>query len=235
MSFQGRSRLLGLLSEEGREVHISGEAPTRLFLLDDHEIVRRGLRDLFESEPDLEVVGESGSAAQAVPMIRTLTPDVALLDARLLDGDGIEVCRSVRSTHPGVRTMILTSYDDDEALFAAIMAGASGYLLKQIRGPELVDAVRRVAAGQSLLDPAVTSNVLDRVRSRAARSGDLASLSDREHEILLLIAEGLTNRQIAARLFIAEKTAKNHVSNLLGKLGVERRTQAALLAARLRR
>ena len=235
MSSQGQSRLLGLLSEEGRQVHSSGEGPIRLFLLDDHEIVRRGLRDLFESEPDLVVVGESGSATQAVPMIRTLTPDVALLDARLLDGDGIEVCRSVRSTHPGVRAIILTSYDDDEALFAAIMAGASGYLLKQIRGPELVEAVRRVAAGQSLLDPAVTSNVLDRVRSRASRSGDLASLSDREHEILLLIAEGLTNRQIAARLFIAEKTAKNHVSNLLGKLGVERRTQAALLAARLRR
>lgn len=209
--------------------------PIRVFLLDDHEIVRRGLRDLFHSAADVEVVGESGSAIRAVPMLRALQPDVALLDARLLDGDGIEVCRAVRSTHPRVRALILTSYDDEEALFAAIMAGASGYLLKQVDGAELVEAVRRVAAGQSLLDPAVTSTVLDRVRSRASRSGDLASLSDREYEILLLVAEGLTNRQIAQRLFIAEKTAKNHVSNLLGKLGLERRTQAAMLAARMRR
>ncbi|GAA1435172.1 response regulator transcription factor [Microlunatus lacustris] len=210
-------------------------APIRVFLLDDHEIVRRGLRDLFRSAADVEVVGESGSATRAVPMLRALQPDVALLDARLLDGDGIDVCRAVRSTNPRVRALILTSYDDEEALFAAIMAGASGYLLKQVDGAELVEAVRRVAAGQSLLDPAMTSAVLDRVRSRASRPGDLASLSDREYEILLLVAEGLTNRQIAQRLYIAEKTAKNHVSNLLGKLGLERRTQAAMLAARMRR
>lgn len=217
------------------DVQGGGTARIRLFLLDDHEIVRRGLRDLFQSEVDVEVVGESGSAVRAVPMLRSLRPDVALLDARLSDGDGIEVCRAVRSTHPGVRALILTSYDDEEALFAAIMAGASGYLLKQVDGAELVEAVRRVAAGQSLLDPAVTSAVLDRVRSRGSRSGDLASLSDREHEILLLVAEGLTNRQIAQRLYIAEKTAKNHVSNLLRKLGLERRTQAAMLTARMRR
>jgi len=205
----------------------------RLFLLEDHEIVRRGLRDLFESEPDFEVVGESESTAGSVSMLGVLQPDVAILDVRLLDGNGIEVCRRVRSTYPDIRALMLTSYDDDEALFAAIMAGASGYLLKQVRGAELVDAVRRVASGQSLLDPAVTSRVLDRVRSRPSRSSDLAALSDREYEILLLIAEGLTNRQIANRLYIAEKTVKNHVSNLLGKLGVERRTQAAMLAARL--
>ena len=212
-----------------------GGGSIRVFLLDDHEVVRRGLRDLFESEPDLTVVGESGSAVQAVPLLGALRPDVAILDARLLDGNGVDVCRAVRSAHPTVRALILTSYDDEEALFGAILAGASGYLLKQVRGDELVDAVRRVAAGQSLLDPAVTHNVLDRVRSRAARAGALSCLSEREHEILLLVAEGLTNRQIAQRLFIAEKTAKNHVSNLLGKLGLERRTQAALLAARLGR
>jgi len=205
----------------------------RLFLLDDHEIVRRGLRDLFESESDFEVVGESESTAEAVSRLGALQPDVAIRDVRLLDGNGIEVCSTVRSSYPHIRTLILTSYDDDEALFAAIMAGASGYLLKQVRGSELVDAVRRVASGQSLLDPAVTSRVLDRVRSRPVRSRDLDSLSDREYEVLLLIADGLTNRQIAQRLFIAEKTAKNHVSNLLGKLGLERRTQAAMLAARL--
>lgn len=210
-------------------------AVTRVFLLDDHEVVRRGLRDLFESEPDLVVVGDCGSAVEAGPLLETLRPDVAILDARLLDGNGVDVCRAIRSAHPEVRALILTSYDDEEALFAAIMAGASGYLLKQARGNELVEAVRRVAAGQSLLDPAVTHTVLDQVRSRSARAGALACLSDREHEILLLVGEGLTNRQIAARLFIAEKTAKNHVSNLLGKLGLERRTQAALLAARLRR
>jgi len=207
----------------------------RVFLVDDHEIVRRGLRDLFECEPGIEVVGESGSARQSVPMLLASRPDVAILDARLLDGSGIDVCRTVRSRRPEIRALILTSYDDQAALFAAIMAGAAGYLLKQIEGAQLVAAVRRVAAGQSLLDPAVTTSVLERVRVSAARSGDLASLSDREHEILLLIADGLTNRQIAERLYIAEKTAKNHVSNILAKLGLERRTQAAMLAARLGR
>ena len=213
----------------------AAERHLRIFLLDDHEIVRRGLRDLFESEPDIEVVGESGSATQAVALLLALRPDVALLDARLLDGSGIDVCRSVRSRRPEIRALILTSYDDQTALFAAIMAGASGYLLKQIQGADLVTAVRRVAEGQSLLDPAVTSSVLERVRVSAARSGELAALSDREHEILLLVAEGLTNRQIGERLYIAEKTAKNHVSNILSKLGLERRTQAAMLAARLAR
>ncbi len=206
---------------------------TRIFLLDDHEIVRHGLRDLFESESDLEVVGESGSAREAERIIPALRPDVAVLDARLPDGSGIDVCRSIRSRDPGVRGLILTSYDDDEALFAAIMAGASGYVLKQIRSTDLVDAVRRVATGQSLLDPAVTTRVLDRLRHADDAPSELAQLTERERQILELIAEGLTNRQIGERLYLAEKTVKNYVSSLLAKLGLERRTQAAVLAAKL--
>ncbi|GAA3699217.1 response regulator transcription factor [Microlunatus aurantiacus] len=206
---------------------------TRIFLLDDHEIVRHGLRDLFESEPDLEVVGESGSAKEAERIIPALRPDVAVLDARLPDGSGIDVCRAIRSRDPAIRGLILTSYDDDEALFAAIMAGASGYVLKQIRSTDLVDAVRRVAAGQSLLDPAVTTRVLDRLRHADDAPSELAQLTEREREILELIAEGLTNRQIGERLYLAEKTVKNYVSSLLAKLGFERRTQAAVLAAKL--
>ena len=206
---------------------------TRIFLLDDHEIVRHGLRDLFESEPDLEGVGESGSAKEAERIIPALRPDVAVLDARLPDGSGIDVCRAIRSRDPAIRGLILTSYDDDEALFAAIMAGASGYVLKQIRSTDLVDAVRRVAAGQSLLDPAVTTRVLDRLRHADDAPSELAQLTEREREILELIAEGLTNRQIGERLYLAEKTVKNYVSSLLAKLGFERRTQAAVLAAKL--
>ena len=205
----------------------------RIFLLDDHEIVRHGLRDLFEAEADLEVVGESGSAQEAERIIPALRPHVAVLDARLPDGSGIDVCRAIRSRDPAIRGLILTSYDDDEALFAAIMAGASGYVLKQIRGTDLVDAVRRVAAGQSLLDPAVTTRVLDRLRHADDAPAELAQLTEREREILELIAEGLTNRQIGERLFLAEKTVKNYVSSLLAKLGLERRTQAAVLAAKL--
>ena len=205
----------------------------RIFLLDDHEIVRHGLRDLFEAEADLEVVGESGSAREAERIIPALRPHVAVLDARLPDGSGIDVCRAIRSRDTAIRGLILTSYDDDEALFAAIMAGASGYVLKQIRGTDLVDAVRRVAAGQSLLDPAVTTRVLDRLRHTDDGPAELAQLTDRERAILELIAEGLTNRQIGERLFLAEKTIKNYVSSLLGKLGLERRTQAAVLAAKL--
>jgi two-component system, NarL family, response regulator DevR len=210
------------------------EGRIRVFLLDDHAIVRRGLRDLFEAESDLVVVGESGSAVEAQNRIPALRPDVAVLDARLPDGSGIEVCRSIRSVDPSLQALILTSYDDDEALFAAIMAGAAGYVLKQIGTTDLVDAVRRVAAGQSLLDPAVTFRVLERLRSgSAAEPDELASLTPQERKILALIAEGLTNRQIAEAIFLAEKTVKNYVSSILMKLGLERRTQAALLAAKL--
>nr|WP_269205248.1 response regulator transcription factor [Motilibacter aurantiacus] len=203
----------------------------RVFLLDDHEIVRRGLRDLLESDPRIAVVGEAGTAAEARAGILAVRPDVAVLDGRLPDGSGVEVARDVRSADPRVRVLILTSYDDDEALFAAITAGASGYLLKQMRGDDLVDAVHRVAAGQSLLDPAVTARVLERLRG-GGRPDRLASLTEQERRILAHIAEGMTNRQIAERLTLAEKTVKNHVSNLLGKLGLESRTQAAIFATK---
>jgi len=205
----------------------------RVFLLDDHEVVRRGLRELLESAGDIEVVGESGLAAEASARIPALRPDVAILDGRLPDGSGIDVCREVRSVDPTINALILTSYDDDDALFAAILAGAAGYVLKQITGHDLLDTVRRVAAGQQLIDPALTARVLERVRSGEPSTPELADLTDREREILGLIAEGLTNRQIGERLFLAEKTVKNYVSSLLAKLGLERRTQAAVLAAKL--
>ena len=201
----------------------------RVFLLDDHEVVRAGLRELLEHDGDIEVIGESGSAPEAIRRIPALRPDVAVLDARLPDGNGIDVCRQVRSVDPAIRGLVLTSYEDDEALFAAIMAGASGYVLKQIRGTDLVDAVRRDAAGQSLLDPAVTQRVLERIRNAA----ELRSLTEQERRILALIADGHTNREIAAKMFLAEKTVKNYVTSLLAKLGLERRTQAAVLATRL--
>jgi two-component system, NarL family, response regulator DevR len=207
--------------------------PIRVFLLDDHEVVRRGVADLLEAEPDIEVVGEAESAATAARRIPALRPDVAILDARLADGNGIDVCREIRSHDPSIHALILTSYDDEDALFAAIMAGAAGYVLKQIRGTDLVDAVRRVAAGQSLLDPAVTARVLQRVREGAHEPSELAGLTEQEKRILECIAEGLTNRQIGERLFLAEKTVKNYVSVLLAKLGYERRTQAAVFASRL--
>lgn len=208
------------------------EAPIRLFLLDDHEVVRRGLKDLLEQEGDIEVVGESGLALDAAERIPAIRPDVAVLDARLPDGSGIEVCRDIRSVDPSIAVIILTSYDDDDALFAAIMAGAAGYVLKQVRGTDLVDAVRRVAAGQSLLDPAVTQRVLTRIREGQPTDDPLASLTKQERRILILIGEGLTNRQIAAEMFLAEKTVKNYVTQLLSKLGLERRTQAAVLVTR---
>ena len=204
----------------------------RVFLLDDHEIVRRGLRELLEGAGDIEVIGESGSAEEATRRIPALKPDVAVLDARLPDGSGIDVCRDVRSRDSQIAALILTSYDDDEALFAAIMAGAAGYLLKQVRGTDLLDAVRRVAAGQSLLDPAVTQQVLDRLRKGPEEDKALAPLSDQELRLLELIGEGLTNRQIAEQMFLAEKTIKNYVSHLLAKLGLERRTQAAVFATK---
>ena len=207
--------------------------PIRVFLLDDHEVVRRGLRDLLESDGDIEVVGEAGTATEAAARIPALRPHVAVLDARLPDGSGIDVCREVRSVDPNIKALILTSYDDDEALFAAILAGAAGYVLKQIGGNDLLDGVRRVAAGQSLIDPALTARVLERVRNGPAEHEELAVLTEQERKILALIAEGLTNRQIGERMFLAEKTVKNYVSSILAKLGLERRTQAAVLAAKL--
>ncbi|MEU0550453.1 response regulator transcription factor [Micromonospora sp. NPDC005979] len=205
----------------------------RVFLLDDHEVVRRGLADLLQSGGDIEVVGESGSAPEASRRIPALRPDVAILDARLPDGNGIDVCRDVRAVDSSIKGLILTSYEDDEALFAAIMAGAAGYVLKQIRGTDLVDAVRRVAAGQSLLDPAITTRVLERIRNGVEQPRELKSLTEQERRILEYVAEGLTNREIAGRMFLAEKTVKNYVSSVLAKLGLERRTQAAVLATRL--
>ena len=205
----------------------------RVFLLDDHEVVRRGLRDLLEADDGLEVVGEAGTAEQALARIPPTRPDVAVLDVRLPDGDGIEVCREVRSRHPEVHCVMLTSYSDDEALLQAMLAGASGYIAKQITGADIVDAVRRVANGQSLLNPAVTARARDRLRNEAEGDERLARLSRQERTILELIADGLTNRHIAERLNLAEKTVKNYVSNLLSKMGMERRTQAAVYAARL--
>jgi DNA-binding NarL/FixJ family response regulator len=205
----------------------------RVFLLDDHEVVRRGLADLLTSSGDIEVVGESGSAQEAARRIPALRPDVAILDARLPDGNGIDVCRDIRAVDSSIKGLILTSYEDDEALFAAIMAGAAGYVLKQIRGTDLVDAVRRVAAGQSLLDPAITTRVLERIRSGVEQPRELKTLTEQERRILEYVAEGLTNREIAGKMFLAEKTVKNYVSSVLAKLGLERRTQAAVLATRL--
>ncbi len=205
-----------------------------VFLLDDHEIVRRGLRELLEAE-GIEVVGESGSAAEATRRIPALRPDVAVLDGRLPDGSGIDVCREVRSVDPSIKALILTSYDDDEALFSAIMAGAAGYVLKQVRGNDLVDTIRRVAAGQSMLDPAVTTQVLERLRRGPETDPALARLTEQEQRILELIGEGMTNRQIAGAMFLAEKTVKNYVSSLLAKLDLSSRTQAAIFANKHRR
>jgi DNA-binding NarL/FixJ family response regulator len=205
---------------------------TRVFLLDDHEVVRRGVRELLEAEDDMDVVGEAGTAEEAIARIAAVDPEVAILDVRLPDGDGVQVCREIRSQHPDVACIMLTSYSDDDAVYSAIMAGASGYLLKQVRGTDLIEGVRRVARGESLLDPAVTARVLDRIRHRE-ETDELASLSNQEQTILELIAEGLTNRQIGERMFLAEKTVKNYVSNMLGKLGMSRRAEAAAYAARL--
>ena len=205
----------------------------RVYLLDDHEIVRQGLRALLEGAGDIEVVGESGSAVDATHRIPALRPHVAVLDGRLPDGSGIEVCRAVRAIDPDIKALILTSYDDDEALFAAIMAGAAGYVLKEIKGNDLVSAVRQVAAGNSLIDPALTARVLDRVRNPPGTAPEFAELTEQELKLLAHIAEGLTNRQIGEQMFLAEKTVKNYVSSILAKLGLERRTQAAVLASKL--
>jgi DNA-binding NarL/FixJ family response regulator len=202
----------------------------RVFLLDDHEIVRRGIRELLESAGDIVVVGECGLAAEAIRRIPPLRPDVAILDGRLPDGSGIDVCREVRSRHPEIAALILTSYDDDEALFSAIMAGAAGYILKQVGGNDFVESVRRVAAGQSMLDPGVTARVLERVREGTRAEPALEELTDQELRILELIGEGMTNRQMAETMFLAEKTVKNYVSSMLAKLGLESRTQAAIFS-----
>jgi two-component system response regulator DevR len=207
--------------------------PIRVFLLDDHEVVRRGLRELLEGAGDMEVIGEASTAEEALRRIPATNPDVAVLDVRLPDGDGVEVCREVRSKMPQLHCLMLTSYADDEALFDAIMAGAAGYVLKQIRAAELVDAVRAVASGQSLLDPSVTARVLDRLRNGSVGDERVEALTDQERRILDLLAEGLTNREIADRMYLAEKTVKNYVSNLLSKMGMQRRTEAAVYAARL--
>ena len=207
--------------------------PIRVYLLDDHEVVRQGLKALLEGAGGIEVVGESGSAVEAAARIPATKPDVAVLDARLPDGSGIEVCRTVRGVDDTIQALILTSYDDDEALFAAIMAGAAGYVLKEIKGSDLVSAIRQVAAGNSLIDPTLTARVLERVRNPPTTAPELAELTEQELKLLGYIAEGLTNRQIGERMYLAEKTVKNYVSSILAKLGLERRTQAAVLASKL--
>ncbi|GHA72760.1 DNA-binding response regulator [Streptomyces tendae] len=216
--------------------------PIRVFLLDDHEVVRRGVRDLLDDEPDITVAGEAGTVEQALVRVPALRPHVAVLDVRLPDGDGVSVCRELRSRMPELACLMLTSFDDEEALLDSIMAGAAGYVLKQIQGSDLVTAVRTVAAGQSLLDPSAATRLMARLRGEPAKEEEpdaLPGLTDREREILALIGEGLTNRQIGQRLYLAEKTVKNHISRLLAKLGVERRIQAAVIATqaqdRLRR
>ena len=220
--------------DDPTELNASGVS-IRVFLLDDHEIVRRGIADLLAAEADITVIGEAGSAAEAMARIPAARPDVAVLDARLPDGSGIDVCRDIRSAMPEVRCLILTSYDDNDAIFAAVMAGAAGYLLKEVRGSSLVDGIRQVAAGKSLLDPSVTERLLTRLREGEPTDERLISLTDREREVMALIADGLTNRQIGERLFLAEKTVKNYVSGLLAKLGMQRRTQAAVYGAHVRR
>jgi len=210
-----------------------GKSGIKVFLLDDHEIVRRGVKDMLEAEPDIIVIGEAGTAESALARIPALRPDVAVLDVRLPDGDGVSVCREIRSRMPEIACLMLTSFGDDEALFDAIMAGAAGYVLKQIRGTDLVGAVRTVASGESMLDPEAASKVMARMRDQASRKDPLAGLTNQERKILELIGEGLTNRQIGERMYLAEKTVKNYVSALFAKLGMERRTQAAAYASRI--
>lgn len=216
------------MTEEGA----SHSDPIKVFILDDHEMIRRGIKDLLEDESDIVVIGESGLAQEASRRIPALRPDVAILDGRLPDGSGIDVCREIRSRDANIAVLILTSYDDDDALFSAIMAGAAGYVLKQVNGNELVETVRRVAAGQSMLDPAVTAQVLERLRSGPKVDPSLDLLTQQEQRILELIGEGMTNRQIAGAMFLAEKTVKNYVSSMLAKLSLQSRTQAAIFAAK---
>jgi RNA polymerase sigma factor (sigma-70 family) len=207
-----------------------------VFLLDDHEVVRRGVRDLLEAEEDVSVVGEGASAAEALARVPAVRPDVAVLDVRLPDGNGVAVCRELRDELPDLACLMLTSFDDDDALLDAILAGAAGYVLKQIKGSDLVTAVRTVAGGRSMLDPATTARLMDSLRAREEPPKEdetvsaLNALTPRERQILELVEQGMTNRQIGRRLYLAEKTVKNHISRLLAKLGVERRIQAAVLA-----
>jgi DNA-binding NarL/FixJ family response regulator len=208
--------------------------PIRVFLLDDHEVVRRGVAALLSAEDDIEIVGEAGTAEHALARIPAARPDVAVLDVRLPDGDGVSVCRELRSQMPDLACLMLTSFDDEDALFEAVMAGAAGYVLKQIHGSDLVGAVRTVATGQSLLDPRSTARMLQRLRDRQEKQDPLKSLTEQERHIFDLIGEGLTNRQIGERLYLAEKTVKNYISNIFAKLGMSRRTQAAALAAQLK-
>ena len=203
----------------------------RVFVLDDHELVRTGLHTLLEAEDDMEVVGEAGTAEQGLKLIRDLEPDVAILDVRLPDGNGIEVCREIQSTCPQVRCLMLTSYSDDDALFSSIMAGASGYVLKEVGSGDLLGDIRRVSQGMSLLDPMLTQELFDRLRKDQEAESRLTVLTPQERKVLELIAQGQSNRQIAEQLFLAEATVKNYVSSLLSKLGMRRRTEAAVYAA----
>ena len=205
----------------------------RVFLVDDHEIVRRGIADLIEFEPDLEFVGEAGSVAEALTRIPQSDAEVAVLDVRLPDGNGVELCRELRSRQPELACLMLTSYADDEALFDAIMAGASGFVLKQVLGADLVSALRTVGGGGSLLDPRTTAALMSRIRREREHRDPLGELTEQERTVFDLIGEGLTNRQIGERMFLAEKTVKNYVSHLLAKLNMQRRTQAAVLSAQL--
>ncbi|MGW6930825.1 response regulator [Lentzea sp. NPDC054927] len=208
---------------------------SRVFLVDDHEVVRVGIRELLSASPDLEVVGEAASVTEALTMVPVTNPDVAVLDVRLPDGNGIELCRELRSRMPELNVLMLTSFTDDEALFDAIMAGASGFVLKRILGTDLTTAVKTVAAGQSLLDARSTAALLNRIRREREQGDPVRALTEQERTVFDYIGDGLTNRQIAEKMFLAEKTVKNYVSHLLAKLGLERRTQAAVLASQLRK
>jgi len=212
---------------------MEGLRVVKVFLVDDHEVVRRGLIDLLSADPELEVVGEAGSVAQALARIPALQPDVAVLDVRLPDGNGIELCRDLLSRLPELRCLMLTSFTSDEAMLDAILAGASGYVVKDIKGMELAEAIKEVGAGRSLLDNRAAAALMAKLRGAAEQSDPLSGLSDQERVLLDLLGEGLTNKQIAARMFLAEKTVKNYVSRLLAKLGMERRTQAAVFISKL--
>ncbi len=213
----------------------NGDVPIRVFILDDHEMVREGIRSLLESDEELEVVGEASTAAEALTRIPLARPNVAILDVRLEDGNGIEVCRDVRSAHPEISCLMLTSFADDEALFASVMAGAAGYVLKQIRGRDLVDDVKKVAGGASLMDPRAVARVVERIANPPQVPSALAQLSPQERRLLDFIAEGLTNRQIAEMMFLSEKTVKNYMTGLLSKLNMSNRTEAAVFATKLKR
>jgi two-component system response regulator DevR len=226
-----------VLELEGTAVTASptGDRPVRIFLLDDHEVVRRAIAELLGTVPGFEVVGESGTAAGTLARVTAVRPDVALLDARLPDGSGIDVCRDIRSALPDTYCLILTSYDDHDAVLASVLSGASGYVLKEVATSGLVDAIRQAAMGRSLIDPGVVAQVIDRLRDGSPHDRRLAALTQREREVLELISDGLSNRQIGDRMFLAEKTVKNYVSSLLNKLGMERRTQAAVFGSEARR